>query len=207
MNLSLLKADIKVNRNIFIIISAILTMYIIIMISMYDPNNMQALEEMMEMFPKEMINALGFNIVGNDLTGFLAGYIYGMLIFLFPMIFVFTINNRLIVKHVDTGSMAYLLSTPNSRQKIAVTQGLFSVISITILIIFVMVLSIVFASIINPGEMNIGQFIILNLYTIAFYVVISGISFIASCLFNDTSNSLALGSGVPVAFFVLQMLS
>ena len=36
---------------------------------------------------------------------------------------------------------------------------------------------------------------------------IGGISFMFSCIFNLSRNSLALGAGIPFAFFILDMMS
>ena len=37
--------------------------------------------------------------------------------------------------------------------------------------------------------------------------VFSGISFLSSCIFNDTKNSLALGAGLPLAFIIINILA
>jgi len=177
------------------------------MISMYDPEYNDMLADMMAMFPEELINALNFNLIGTDLTAFLGSYIYGFLIFLFPMIFVIIVNNRLIAKHVSNGSMVYLLSVPTSRKKVVVTQAIFSIAAIFTLLMATTVFTIVISAIMAPGELKIGQFLFLNGYTLTFYFCISGITFFASTVFNDTSRSLALGAGLPVAFFVLNMLA
>jgi len=206
MNYTLFKSNIKQNRTIWIIIVLVLTMYISIMMSMYDPENAEAIEEMMKMFPEEMLSMMGFIIIGPGLANFIASYIYGFLIFMFPLIYTSIVNNRLIAKHVDSGAMAYILSTPNSRKKIATTQALFSILSISLLIIVVTIISIIMSFLIHPGELNVGKFILLNIYTIVFYIAISGISFFASAIFNETSRSLAIGTGIPIGFFVIQLL-
>jgi len=58
-----------------------------------------------------------------------------------------------------------------------------------------------------PGELDIKGFLLLNLGAMLAFYVISGISFLSSCIFNETKYSLALGGGIPVLFFVINMLS
>lgn len=203
---ALQKYNIKTNKILWLIIFAVLVFYISIIISMFDPKSVKALNEMLEILPESLIKALGFDVMSTELTTFIANYIYGFLILVFPVIFTIIINNRLIAKHVDNGSMSYLLTTPNSRSKFAFNQALFSITSITLLIIAVTITAIISSNLMFPNELNINKFIYLNIYTIILYFAISGISFFASCFFSETKNSLAVGAGVPITFLVLQML-
>ena len=63
------------------------------------------------------------------------------------------------------------------------------------------------SQILYPGELDIDGFIRLNLGALLLYYALTGLSFFASCIFNDTKNSLLLGAGLPVAFLLLKMLS
>ena len=65
----------------------------------------------------EIMSAFGMANTGSTLTEFLSNYLYGFLLLVFPMILEIILANKLVVKYVDIGSMAYLLSTPNSRNK------------------------------------------------------------------------------------------
>ena len=108
---ALQKYNIKTNKILWLIIFAVLVFYISIIISMFDPKSVKALNEMLEILPESLIKALGFDVMSTELTTFIANYIYGFLILVFPVIFTIIINNRLIAKHVDNGSMSYLLTT------------------------------------------------------------------------------------------------
>ncbi len=203
----LFKATIKQNYIVFIIILAVLMFYLSIIIQMFDPSTQDTLDEMLKVLPQGLVAALGFSEAGTTLLGFVASYFYGFLIFLLPMIYVIIVANRSIASHVDKGSMAYLLSTPNTRGKIARTQAGFLLISITLLIGIITIVGILVSEMIFPNELDIKGFLLLNLNTLLLYFAVTGIGFFASSLFNDTKNSLALGAGLPVAFLVLQMLS
>ncbi|NLP35444.1 MAG: ABC transporter permease subunit [Clostridiales bacterium] len=203
----LFKATIKQNYIVFLIILAVLMLYLPIIITMYDPATQDSLNEMLAMLPQELISAMGFTGAGNTLLSFIGTYFYGFLILLLPMIYSVIVCNRSLASLVDKGSMAYLLSTPNTRSKIARTQALFIFISISILIGFVTVIGITLSEIEFPGELDIPGFLLLNLGALLLYYALTGIGFFASALFNDTKNSLAIGAGLPVAFLVLQMIS
>lgn len=203
----LFKATLKQNYIVFIIILAVLMLYLPIIIEMFDPSTQETLDEMFKVLPQGLVAALGFSKAGTTLLGFVASYFYGFLIFLLPMIYVIIVANRSIASHVDKGSMAYLLSTPNTRGKIARTQAGFLLISITLLIGIVTLVGILVSEMFFPNELDTKGFLLLNLNTLLLYFALTGIGFFASCLFDDTKNSLALGAGLPVAFLVIQMLS
>jgi ABC-2 type transport system permease protein len=203
----LLKATIKQNYIVFLIILAVLMMYLPIIVSMYDPEMQGSINEMLSLFPAELIAAMGFSDAGGTLLSFIASYFYGFLILLIPMIYAVIISNRSIASHVDKGSMAYLLSTPNTRAKIARTQALYLLTSITLLIGFVTIVGIVMCQIMFPGDLDLKGFVLLNLGALLLYYALTGIGFFASCFFNDTKNSLALGAGLPIAFLLFQMIS
>ena len=90
---------------------------------MYDPNDMEALTSLIKLFPEELMKAMGFSNIVTDLTGYLASWLYGLLM----------LGNRLVAKMVDNSSFSYLLSTPNSRIIIIVTQGVYALTSAAVL--------------------------------------------------------------------------
>ena len=54
---------------------------------------------------------------------------------------------------------------------------------------------------------NIGNYVNLNIGIFLLMFAIGGVSFMFSCIFNFTRNSLALGGGIPVGFFLLNMMA
>ncbi len=207
MSVPLFKATLKANWFLFLIFLAILLMYMLIMISMFDPDDVDAVTQLYETLPRGMLDAFGFDAPATDLVSFIALYFYGFLILLFPMIYCVILANRLVSALVDRGSMAFLLATPNSRSKIVITQALYLVVSITVLLILNAGAGLLFSEILFPGEMDIPAFLNLNLVSIVLTLAIGAICFFFSCLFNEAKNSVALGGGLPVFFFVVKMLS
>ena len=54
-----------------------------------------------------------------------------------------------------------------------------------------------------PGLLDISKFIVLNLNLIGLFVCIS---FFFSCIADETKTAVLFGTGVPVLFFVVNML-
>ena len=203
----LFKITLRQNYIVFLIIAGVLMIYLPTITSMYDPDFQESLDDMLSMMPQQLIAAMGFSGEMGTLLKFLSTYFYGFLILLLPMIYTIVVSNRSIASHVDKGSMAYLLSTPNKRTKIALTQAVFLLLSTSMLIILVTVVGISLCGVMFPGELDVSGFILLNCGALLLYCALTGIGFCASCLFNDTKNSLTLGAGLPVAFLLLQMIS
>lgn len=203
----LFKATLKQNYIVFLIIVGVLMIYLPTIASMYNPETQKSINEMIAMLPKQLIAAMGFAGDMSTLLTFLGSYFYGFLILLLPMIYTIIVSNRSISSHVDKGSMAYLLSTPNKRSTIAITQAIFLLVSTALLIIIVTLVGISLCELMFPGELDISGFIVLNCGALLLYFALTGIGFCASCIFNDTKNSLAFGAGFPIAFLLLQMVS
>ncbi|MGL4336271.1 MAG: ABC transporter permease subunit [Turicibacter sp.] len=204
---TLFKRTVESNYKIFLIFLAVLMLYFTIIIGMYDPSIDDSMAALIETLPKEFMAAFGFSGADAGLMSFIATYYYGFLILCFPMIYEIIISNRLIAKHVDNGSMAYLLATPHKRYSIALTQAKFLAGSLIVLIGVLTIVGIGFCEMMFPGELDIKAFLLLNLGALLLHLVISGIGFFASCLFNETKNSLAIGAGIPIAFLLIQMIA
>ncbi|MDR3314371.1 MAG: hypothetical protein LBS96_07945 [Oscillospiraceae bacterium] len=56
-------------------------------------------------------------------------------------------------------------------------------------------------------EFSVKDYLMLNLGAFLLMFAISAISFLFSCIFNLSKNSLALGAGIPIAFFVFQIMA
>ncbi|MFZ7121634.1 MAG: ABC transporter permease subunit [Eubacteriaceae bacterium] len=207
MNYTLFKASFKSNRILMIVISLVLLMYSSIMIYMFDPENVNLIADMMKLFPEGFGNAFGFNQISTDLTSHIGSYLYGFIFIAFPMIYVIVVANNLVAKHVDRGSMSYLLATPNTRFKIVFTQAIFLISSITLLFVIQVILGILISKAIHNGYLEVWKYIQINIITMLVFYVLSGISFLASCFFNESSKSLSIGISVPMAFLIIKMLS
>ena len=206
MSFALFKTTLKKNWTLLLIFFGVLTMYMTIMISMYDPNDMEALTSMLKLLPEDIMKAMGFTNVVTDLTGYLASWLYGLLMFGFPMVYCIILGNRLVARMVDNSSFVYLLSTPNSRSKIIITQGIYALVSIIVLFIALFGVGVIFSEVMFSGSLDIGQFLSLNFTTMLVNMVIMMISFFFSCLFNETKLSLTFGAGIPIAFLLMNML-
>jgi ABC-2 type transport system permease protein len=59
----------------------------------------------------------------------------------------------------------------------------------------------------NGIDFSVKDYLLLNLGAFLLMFATASISFLFSCVFNLSKNSLALGAGIPVAFFIFQIMS
>jgi ABC-2 type transport system permease protein len=103
--------------------------------------------------------------------------------------------------------MGYLLSTPNTRVKIALTQGVFFLLSVVFLFFVVTFVTIGLCQVRHPDLLNIRQFIILNSVALLLTFAVSAIVWFFSCLFSDAKYSIGFGAGIPILFFMLNVFA
>lgn len=203
----LIKSNFKEHKFIWILLTSIFIMYFVIILSMYDPESLEAMEAMIAMLPIELVRAMGFEDMGTTLLTYMSGYMYGFLIYLFPMILTIVINHRMVAGLVDKGSMAYLITTPHSRKQIVTNQMLFGLFAVIDMFVVTTLITILISSLMFPGELEIGKFLYLNLHAIILYSAIAAICFFGSVLANESKQSLSIGVGIPVGFLVIQMIA
>lgn len=206
MNKTLFMASFKANRILLLVTFLIILMYQTIIINMFDPEDASAMAEMIKLMPESIMAAFGFNSVTTDLTTHIANFLYGFVFLVFPLIYVIPAGYKLMGKHIDSGSMAYLLATPNPRKRIAGTQAAFLLSSTFLLLLGSVLTGMLYCALVFPGMLDIGKYLLLNLVTLSVFFVISGIVFTASSLLSDSGKILGTAIGIPAAFFIFKML-
>ncbi len=194
--------NLKSNKILIISFTLILTMYSSIATGMYNPTSVEAINSMLDLLPEGFAKAMNFMGFGEDLTTYISHYLYGFIFFIFPMIFIILVGNKVLSKHVDSGSMAYLLTTPHSRIKIATTQAIFLILSTCFVVLFNTILIILMSVALFPGDLDILNFIMLNVTTLSVLLFVSSITYLFSSLFDESSKALSFSSLFAVVFFM-----
>lgn len=206
LSLPLFKRNMLYTSKIGIIFIAILTMYTTMIIYMFDPAMAEMLIQYQEMMPGVMA-AVGMTGSTGTLIAFINTYLYGFIMLIIPMVFEIILINKFVMKYVDNGSMACLLSTPNTRLKIIITQLVSLILSVALLIGLITGIGLLSSVVMFPGDLDISKYLQLNLSVFLLYMVISGIGVLAACFFNESKGYFALGAGAPILFYLIQMIS
>lgn len=207
LSIPMLKKEFRSTWLIFVIFIGVLTLYVTVVLSMFNPEMGNILAEFEAALPGVMA---AFGMTGAaeaTLIQYASSYLFGFIMLLFPVLYCIILSNRLIGKYVDNGSMAYLLATPNTRRKIVFTQGTFLWSSLAILIAVIALIGVGYLQIAFPDELEVGKYLLLHVGVLGLHTTISGIGFFSSCIFNETKWSYAVSAGVPLAGYILQMMA
>lgn len=165
-------------------------------------------KSLIEQLPDKVESAI-IEIKDLDVYGLVLGNIlYKIALLLLPMIFVIMTANDLIAGQVDSGSMAYVLSTPTKRSKVSATQMLYLVSAIFTMVLCIAITSITCVNIVKSNEFTISveEVLKFNIGVFCILFAISGICYFASAYFNRTKNSLSVGGGITMFFLVCAIL-
>ena len=198
MNRTLFAKELRANLFVSLIIAAVLAMYIGVIVSMYDPELGESLDAMMQSMP-EMFAAFGMSVQATTLIGFL--------LTIFILVLILIVANKLMVRYLDRGAMAYLLATPNSRTRIALTMVGVMVTILVALMAVVTSLEAGFAEALFPGELDMQALMQVNAGLLALWLAMAGLCFLSACLFSNATAALWVGGGLNILFFLMQMVS
>lgn len=173
MNWTLYKREMKGSVKLLLIFGAVITLYVTIIITMYEPEMMATLDSFYEVMP-EMMAAVGMKAGATTLIGFMISYLYGFILLVFPMVFCILRGNGLIARYVDRGSMAALVAAPVRRSTIACTQMSVLVSSIVLLLGYATVLEYAVAQSSFPGELPPDQLLAVNAGLLCLHLFLGG---------------------------------
>ena len=157
--------------------------------------------------PKEVSEALE-DIGQADLYTLIVGSIFYKLAgLLLPIIFMIMAANNLISGQVDSGSMAYVLSTSTKRKTVAVTQAIYLIGSLLVMFVLTTITGCICLAIVKEDvQLTYGKLVLLNAGAFLVLFALSGLNFFTSCWFDRSKRSMAIGGGLSIFALVAAML-
>lgn len=143
-----------------------------------------------------------------DLYTLIVGSIFYKLAgLLLPIIYMIMASNNLISGQVDSGSMAYVLSTSTKRKDVVFTQSVFLVGSLLAMFSLTTATGCVCLAIVkNTVTLTYGKLVLLNVGAFLVLLALSGLCFFTSCFFDRSKRSMAIGGGLSIFALVAAML-
>ncbi|MBQ2665195.1 ABC transporter permease subunit [Methanobrevibacter sp.] len=191
---------VKSNFKFLAAFTLVLCAFLIVMCNVFTPETISGISNTTK-------GTIASNILtGNGtLIGFMSNSFYALMAIIFPMVYSIVVANRMIAEPVDRGSMASFLSTPMSRHKLTITSALYLILSLMVMWGVATIVGITAANAFQPDALDVDTFLMLNLGVFLYHFAISSISFCSSCIFNTSKNSLLIGGGLPLMFFVISL--
>lgn len=204
MSKALFKNTLIQNWKLFLIFFTVLCTYLVIIISLINPQDMEKIKELFGAMGG-FLSAFGISIdaMTNPLS-YTASVFFGILVMGFSMVFYIIQVNKLVAKSVEDNSLAYTLSMPISRTKFIITQAVYLCGSLMLLFIGILVTGSIALGLL--GEFNFGAYANLVAITFLLNLVMALLSFLLSVAFCDSKKGISLASGVPIGFLLLSML-
>ena len=203
------KREMKINLKSFIIWLLILIIVFLIAFLMYpsiiNSNNIDMMEEMMSVFPEEMLKAFNFDISSMDSAfGWLKseGFVFVLLII---GCYAGILGSNILLKEENDKTIEYLNSLPITRNDIIkskITVGLiYIILMVTILGIFN------YIGLTLSGEFNQKQYWLLSITPLFSSIVIYFFCLFISTFTHKTKKIFGISLGVILVSYMLQMLS
>ena len=205
----MLKREIKNNFKSFVIWLAILIVLFLVVFLMYpsiiNSENIKMMDEMMKIFPPEILKAFNMDISSMDSAfGWLKseGFVFILLI---TGCYSGIIGSNILLKEESDKTIEYLNSLPITRKRIVINKVLVGLIY-TILLIF----GIGFFNLIGlfiSGDFNIKQYVLLAMTPLFSSIPIYFICMFFATFTHKTKKMLGLSLGIVLISYVLQTLS
>lgn len=195
---------IKSNAKTWLALTLVPSVFLVIMTNVFTPTTISSLESTLGSGDSMVSNLMGS--AGSSLVSFMGSSFYTVIGTLVPMVYSIMVANSLLAQKVDDGSMASLLSTPTKRRQITISSAVYLILSVITMWVVITLVGIWGADTFQPDALDVDAFIRLNMGACALQLALSGISFAASAIFNASRNSMTVGAGIPLLFFVVATL-
>ena len=176
------KRELKINLKSFIIWTSILIGLFLVVFLIYpsiiNSANMEMIDEMMKIFPEEMLKAFNMDLSTIDSAfGWLKteGFVFVLLI---TGIYSGILGSNILLKEESDKTIEYLNSVPVTRKNIVLNKILCGIFYIILMILIIGIFNFIGLSL--SGEFDIKSYILLSIAPLFSYIVIFAICLLLS---------------------------
>lgn len=205
----MLKRELKINLKSFIIWTGILLLLFLVTFSVYpsiiNSDNVKMMDEMMAMFPEEMLKAFNMDISSIDTAfGWLKseGFIFVLLI---TGVYASIMGSSILLKEESDKTIEYLNTLPIKRRTILKEKIICAIIYIILMIIVVGIFNYICLEI--SGDLDRQQYILLSITPLLSALPLFAINLFISTFQHKTKKTFGLSLGIAFVSYFLQILS
>ena len=203
------KRELKINLKSFIIWTSILIGLFLVVFLVYpsivNSENMEMMDEMMKMFPEEMLKAFNMDISTIDSAfGWLKteGFVFVLLI---TGIYSGILGSNILLKEESDKTIEYLNSVPVTRKNIVLNKILCGLLYIILMIAIIGIFNFIGLSL--SGEFDRKSYILLSITPIFSSIVIFAICLFLSTFTHKTKKTIGISLGIVFASYFLNIIS
>lgn len=206
LNIHLLAEDIRENRKRWLSFTGILCFLMLLFVMTAYPLGGSRMETVFRFFPGWFKRLLRMELNDRSLVGVLGTYLYSFWFLLIPMIYTVQAAHELVLAGMESGMMIFYVGSPMGRETVIFTKGYSLMFGQFCMICFSTVLGIALSEIMIPGELEIPQFLLLNICVFCLHFALGGLEFLLSTMNLGSSLQRGLMAGIPALAFVLYLL-
>ena len=203
------KREMKINLKSFMIWTSILIGLFLVVFLVYpsivNDKNMKMMDEMMKMFPEEMLKAFNMDISTIDSAfGWLKteGFVFVLLI---TGIYSGILGSNILLKEESDKTIEYLNSVPVTRKNIVINKILCGLLYIILMIAIIGIFNFIGLSL--SGEFDRKSYILLSITPIFSSIVIFAVCLFLSTFTHKTKKTLGISLGIVFASYFLNVIS
>ena len=203
------KRELKINLKSFIIWTSILIGLFLVVFLIYpsiiNSANMEMIDEMMKIFPEEMLKAFNMDLSTIDSAfGWLKteGFVFVLLI---TGIYSGILGSNILLKEESDKTIEYLNSVPVTRKNIVLNKILCGIFYIILMILIIGIFNFIGLSL--SGEFDIKSYILLSITPLFSSIVIFAICLFLSTFTHKTKKTLGISLGIVFVSYFLNVIS
>lgn len=203
------KRELKINLKSFIIWTSILIGLFLVVFLIYpsiiNSANMEMIDEMMKIFPEEMLKAFNMDISTIDSAfGWLKteGFVFVLLI---TGVYSGILGTNILLKEESDKTIEYLNSVPVTRKNIVLNKILCGLFYIILMIVIIGIFNFIGLSL--SGEFDRKSYILLSITPLFSSIVIFAICLFLSTFTHKTKKTLGISLGIVFVSYFLNVIS
>ena len=203
------KREMRINFKSFMIWTSILIGLFLVVFLVYpsivSDANMEMLNEMMKMFPEEMLKAFNMDISTIDSAfGWLKteGFVFVLLI---TGIYSGILGSNILLKEENDKTIEYLNSVPVTRKNIVLNKILCGLLYIILMVVTIGIFNFIGLSL--SGDFERKTYILLSITPIFSSIVIFAICLFLSTFAHKTKKTMGISLGIVFASYFLNIIS
>ena len=203
------KRELKINLKSFVIWTSILIGLFLVVFLIYpsiiNSANMGMIDEMMKIFPEEMLKAFNMDISTIDSAfGWLKteGFVFVLLI---TGVYSGILGSNILLKEESDKTIEYLNSVPVTRKNIVLNKILCGLFYIILMIVIIGIFNFIGLSL--SGEFDRKSYILLSITPLFSSIVIFAICLFLSTFTHKTKKTLGISLGIVFVSYFLNVIS
>ena len=203
------KRELKINLKNFIIwTSIIIAIFLVVFLvypSIVNSENIKMMDEMIKMFPEEILKAFNMDISSIDSAfGWLKteGFVFVLLI---TGIYSGILGSSILLKEESDKTIEYLNSVPVTRKSIVINKIISGLLYIVLTAVAIGIFNFVGLSL--SGDFDKKQYILLSLTPIFSSIVIFAVCLFLSTFTHKTKKTMGISLGIVFASYFLKIIS